>query len=417
MPGNGVGDVPIGNYKVVGYDLDTTGRRLMDEICHIGCYYVNPQAGEKTGEQLYSQYVIPHRNPNQAARRAYGIKVVNIGRARMLKELETGKILKTKSEISALQDFLGWLEGVKGESDGVILVSHEQVEEKVILAPLLLQSFERYNLLEKFSSLVKGFCNSADVISDLGNKDSITSLSLRSLCKTVLQDTSLPTRSATNRCQRVYEVLSRVTGGAGAGDAVADQQPALEKSLDKLIPYTRSIQQSTKMLRSLQDIDKLQSTLRPIFQSLMAETWNVRERMLRIRRSLALAGLNYEKLKESLDGGKLDEVLGKVELGEDDRQEMINVVKNHFNVMKSKSELKKVPPPPTSEYSGASEAAIAEAEAVKAEAVKAEAVKAEAVKADAVKAEAVKADAVKTDAVKAEAVKAVASKVEAVNIN
>ena len=39
----------------------------------------------------------------------------------------------------------------------------------------------------------------------------------------------------------------------------------------------------------------------------------------------------YVYIKESLDGGKLDEVLGKVELGEDDRQEMINVVKNHFN--------------------------------------------------------------------------------------
>lgn len=355
MPDNGVeGAVAPGNYKVIGYDLDTTGRRLLDEICHIGCYYNNSEVGE----QAYSQYVIPHRNPNQAARRAYGIKVVNIGRARMLKDLETGKILKTKSEISALQDFLGWLEKEKGDSDGIILVAHEQIEEKVILAPLLLQSMERYNLVDKFNTLVKGFCNSADVISELGSKEEITSLSLRSLCKTVLQDTSLPTRSASHRSQRVFEILTRVTAQAPGSDG----DTGAEKNLLKILPYTKSLAGSTSQLRSLQNIDKLQSTMRPIFFSLMSESWNVRERMLRIRRALAIADIDYNKLKESLESGGLDELLGKVQLVEEDRQEMINVVKNHFNVLKSKSEVK-MSPVSDAEYSGASEAAIAEAEA------------------------------------------------------
>ena len=43
------------------------------------------------------------RNPNPGARRSFGIKVVNIGRYRMLKDIASGKILKTKSEVSALQ--------------------------------------------------------------------------------------------------------------------------------------------------------------------------------------------------------------------------------------------------------------------------------------------------------------------------
>ena len=43
------------------------------------------------------------RNPNPGARRSFGIKVVNIGRYRMLKDMASGKILKTKSEVSALQ--------------------------------------------------------------------------------------------------------------------------------------------------------------------------------------------------------------------------------------------------------------------------------------------------------------------------
>ena len=50
----------------------------------------------------------------------------------MLKDLNTGKILKTKSEVSALQDFISWLGRAKGDSDGVILLCHEP-ERKVLL--------------------------------------------------------------------------------------------------------------------------------------------------------------------------------------------------------------------------------------------------------------------------------------------
>ena len=57
-------------------------------------------------------------------------KVVNIGRYRMLKDTNSGKILKTKSEVSALQDFISWLAGAKGDKEGVILICHEH-ERKV----------------------------------------------------------------------------------------------------------------------------------------------------------------------------------------------------------------------------------------------------------------------------------------------
>ena len=92
-----------GDYQIVAWDLDTTGRRLIDEICQIGGYYVlaNPpkdEANNQTGDGGYtfSQYVMPYKNPNPGARRSFGIKVVSVGRYRMLKDLDTGKILKTK---------------------------------------------------------------------------------------------------------------------------------------------------------------------------------------------------------------------------------------------------------------------------------------------------------------------------------
>ena len=129
------------NYQVVAWDLDTTGRRLIDEICHIGAYYV---AGNGSAE-TFSQYVMPYKNPNPGARRSFGIKVVSIGKYRMLKDVDTGKILKTKSEISALQDFIDWLKVAKAGKDGVLLACHEPT--RTVLVPLLLEALYRYNLV------------------------------------------------------------------------------------------------------------------------------------------------------------------------------------------------------------------------------------------------------------------------------
>jgi len=112
----------------------------------------------------------------------------------MLKEVATGQILKTKSEISALQAFIAWLEAAaaapshpdstedgatnggqstakvdqpaaavkggqsatakSGPTPTILLVSHEQ--DRQVLAPLLIQALEKYHLLESFNKIVKG---------------------------------------------------------------------------------------------------------------------------------------------------------------------------------------------------------------------------------------------------------------------
>ena len=73
---------------VVAWDLDTTGRRLIDEICQIGAYAVLPSPNAQHGggdndsdsshekSLVFSQYVMPYRNPNPGARRSFGIKVI-----------------------------------------------------------------------------------------------------------------------------------------------------------------------------------------------------------------------------------------------------------------------------------------------------------------------------------------------------
>ena len=65
-----------GSYQVVAWDLDTTGRRLIDEICQIAGHFSSSYSTSES-DRSFSQYVMPHRNPNPGARRSFGIKVTD----------------------------------------------------------------------------------------------------------------------------------------------------------------------------------------------------------------------------------------------------------------------------------------------------------------------------------------------------
>ena len=162
--------MPKGNYFVVAWDLDTTGRRLIDEICQVAGFY-----SFENSEFSFSQYTMPHKNPNPGARRCFGIKVASMGRYRMLKDVETGKILKTKSEVSALQDFIEWLKEAKERAkvDGIILVCHEPARK--VRIPLFLEALRRYNLLESFNEVCVAFANSVKVVEKFAESGKVTS--------------------------------------------------------------------------------------------------------------------------------------------------------------------------------------------------------------------------------------------------
>lgn len=67
-------------------------------------------------------------NLNPAARQRHHLRIVTSRFFRMLKDLHTYKIVKTKSEVAALNDFLAHLEKLKQEdcdSQGVVMLYHE----------------------------------------------------------------------------------------------------------------------------------------------------------------------------------------------------------------------------------------------------------------------------------------------------
>lgn len=79
-------------------------------------------------------------------------------------------------------EFLDWLEEIKGDSKGVILVYHEHQK---VLPSMLLESLERWKLLDRFEKIVTGFVNGCDIVKKR-NKNSNDAFSLRSLSRTLL---------------------------------------------------------------------------------------------------------------------------------------------------------------------------------------------------------------------------------------
>lgn len=148
LPENPAKGIPSGKYRLVGWGIDTTGSRLIDEIVQIASY---------TPDSQFSQYIMPFADMNPFYSRRHGIRIVNTIRYRRLRDFNTGEYLKTKSEISTLQDFLQWLEKVKGDDvDGIVLVYYEI---RKFSPGMFLESLKRYDLLDRFSKIVKGFVN------------------------------------------------------------------------------------------------------------------------------------------------------------------------------------------------------------------------------------------------------------------
>ncbi|XP_061705504.1 uncharacterized protein LOC133516532 [Cydia pomonella] len=210
--------LPPGKYSLVGWDMDTTGRRLIDEICQIAAY---------TPKQQYSQYIMPYGDLNPGARRRHNVRVVTVGRYRMLKDTNTHKILKTKSEISALTDFLDWLEKEKGDGS-VILIYHEP---RRLSPTMLLEALTRYKLLDRFKSIVAGFTDSYALAADKC-KATVKSVSLRVLARVLLDADSLAVDSALDRAAAAYRIVEHLAQGKDKSiDCLGDKCKATVKSV------------------------------------------------------------------------------------------------------------------------------------------------------------------------------------------
>lgn len=218
---NGV--LPEGRYQLIGWDIDTTGRRLIDEICQIAAYTPNSK---------FKQYIMPYGDLNILAQRRHSLRVITVSRYRMLKDLITNKFVRTKSEISALTDFINWLEEVQDtKAIGAILVFHEARK----MAPsMLIEALKRYNLFDRFAAIVKGFANCFSVAKSKCGQ-TMKAFSLKVLSR-VLLDKEEELNNAAERAKICYDIILHLGQGErqdldteeGSGDTGASERHAAE---------------------------------------------------------------------------------------------------------------------------------------------------------------------------------------------
>lgn len=284
-----------------------------------------------TPDREFSQYVIPYMNLNPAAKQRHQVRVITMGFFRMLKNMQTHKVMKTKPEYAALNDFLNFLEEIrKGdpESEGVLLVYHEQ---RHFVPCMLLSALKRYDLLDRFEKCAVGFVNSYTLAEQKCGK-TIKYLTLRQLSKLLLNYSEEMERSmfegnATVRAKISYDILQHLIsnppagivddkqnegdakgldehnnikeeaqGGGDAADAIVVCE---EKEKDKKVNITSaimSVDAGVSALDEQQEIIVRQNSFRPLFVNYFRAKIYHRVRAVDFRRALAEHGFDLEKL-------------------------------------------------------------------------------------------------------------------------
>lgn len=345
--------LPPGKYSLVGWDMDTTGRRLIDEICQIAAY---------TPQQTYSQYIMPYGDLNPGARRRHNVRVVTVGRYRMLKDTTNQKILKTKSEISALSDFLDWLEKEKGDGS-VILIYHEP---RRFSPTMLLEALTRHKLLDRFKSIVAGFTDSYALAAFMC-KATVKSVSLRVLTR-VLLDAESSVDSAIERATAAYKIVEHLAQGeqqeVGAG---GEGLSASKDMVETARVWARPVETELEALANLKQILERQNTFRPVFAPLLRTARPERKRVTQLRRLLADAGLLYDQLKnawqeQQLAGLEKQLSALSVSAKEDDIKELIEIFYCHFDPAKEPKGPKSIQPRSSANTTGEAEGSTSESQ-------------------------------------------------------
>lgn len=74
-------------------------------------------------------------------------------------------MIKTKTEVAALNEFLDWIESLD-KKDGIIFVYHEQ---KKFIPMMIIEALRKYRLMDRFEKVVKSFVNGYELGETDGN--------------------------------------------------------------------------------------------------------------------------------------------------------------------------------------------------------------------------------------------------------
>jgi maternal-effect protein exuperantia len=322
--------LPKGKYTLVSVDVDTTGRRLIDEIVQLSAYTPNSQ---------FAEYIMPIMNLNPAARQRHQIRVITVGFFRMLKSMQTYKVVKTKTEIMVLKDFLDWLEALvkkDPESNGIILIHHEQ---RKFVPYMLLEALQKYDLVPRFMNSVKSFADGfALSVEKCGNPVKYFSiLQTADVLKLDSRTNDSKDSYDFDGCARIrtrlaYQIIEQIAKG---DESNLDAETTATKMHDLVCQRASPIQSHFSLLDDQNKCMDRQNSMRPIFVNYFKVTLYHRVRGVTFRRVLADHKYDFETLKEVWETKKKEGIVELVtsisDLKEDDQKELIDILDCHFD--------------------------------------------------------------------------------------
>jgi maternal-effect protein exuperantia len=318
--------LPPGDYKLVAVGLDFTGRSMADEIINIGAYTIKDNK-----PKTYGQYIMPYRNIGNASQRAHGVRVYTTFSAyRGLYDIRTGRVLRTMSEYATLNAFMEWLEAVKGDSKGIILIHHGNTIDNMM--PQLLQALDRYKMTDAFYGIIHGCVNLKNIGTDHPQMNE-RSLSMISFLRRVLEfgDDKMKLNSlqrANHRAELTYKIAMKIFNLPDETDvSTGPLASCLTKDQEREIMVAQQISS-----------DKIRS-LRPIFiKRMRGANFKERSRATLLRRYLIDLGIDYDTLKAAHTSASKDGIVKLVVIDDpkatpkkkQDLEELVDVIFAHF---------------------------------------------------------------------------------------
>jgi len=242
---------------------------------------------------------------------------------------------------------LNWLEKCKEDKDGIILMYHEQSK----LAPyMLIESMKKFNLFDRFTSVVKAFVNGYDLSEEEQKGKGLKYLTLAQNLKVHAESLNLNVKetaekkegeeeddfegNAAVRAKLSYEIckLMSYEGEIKESETTQDIDDLLNKFIvHKARPIDRELDELVEMEENI----SRQTDMRDIFLTYFSTSRFHRRRALDFRRALADKNHDMKSLQEIWDAEKregIEKLVKNLEsVKEEDHEELINILEHHFD--------------------------------------------------------------------------------------
>lgn len=176
------------------------------------------------------------------------------------------QVIKTKTEIAALLEFLDWIEALN-TNDGIIFVYHDQLKFTPFM---VIEAMRKYRLLERFEKTVKSFVNGYD-LADEQHGEGIKYLHLSQNYKLQMEKLGLEADKtpefegeANVRAKLSYEIVMLMAHGGEKKDVDEKKMAAIVNDFvrAKAKPITGELDEISEQ----EECIKRQSTFRDIFR-------------------------------------------------------------------------------------------------------------------------------------------------------